>query len=142
MIYFIQNPTTGHIKIGTTRRLTMRKRQIDKEIRLKTVLLGVMEGGRLQEQTIHIELANDRVHGEWFLPSERLVSYITQYSSPWDGKDESLLKSGVNLKVSDEYTEWLDDLVEHTSSANRSHLIKKALWFFAEQAKFKAPPKR
>jgi DNA-binding Xre family transcriptional regulator len=82
LIYFAQNPRTGHIKIGTT---------IDVEARLRTLasqhgrleLLGVIEGGRPFESALHLAFAAHVVPGmgrEWFFDVDPIYNYIKRYA--------------------------------------------------------------
>ena len=39
-------------------------------------LLGVMEGGRELERSLHARFADERIRHEWFRPSPRLLEFI------------------------------------------------------------------
>lgn len=45
-------------------------------------LLGVMAGGEFVEASLHVAFEDLRVHGEWFRPEERLLSYIERHARP------------------------------------------------------------
>ena len=75
-LYFIKSPETGRIKIGRG----------DTAKRLKACLTGSPDpdlfvmwhccGRGYDERKVHQAFADERSHGEWFYPSERLVYWI------------------------------------------------------------------
>lgn len=83
-LYFIESGEGGPIKIGIAR---------DPWERIETLQIGNPEPLRLltlcyssqdEERQIHRVLKDDRIHGEWFVPSERLyaaIEAIQQWSS-------------------------------------------------------------
>lgn len=78
MIYFIQIPAGGPVKIGytggndaLTRLATL---QVGSPVPL--AILGVIEGSLVDEQAWHTRFAEDRLHGEWFRPSRELARAI------------------------------------------------------------------
>jgi hypothetical protein len=88
VIYFLRDPQSGLVKIGTSIRLSDRLLGLQaKKLRLK--LLGVAEGGKKEERAIHNRFAYHRVKGEWFKPSRALFRYIKAESRPWDGTNEA-----------------------------------------------------
>lgn len=81
MIYFIQAEQSGLIKIG-------KANQVYK--RLQTLQTGSPEKLRVlmmlptnAEKTYHIQFADSRVHGEWFQPSDALLSFIREVLSSY-----------------------------------------------------------
>jgi hypothetical protein len=89
VIYFVRRiDGTGPIKIGYTTRLSIRLRQLGKEWGAELGVLGVMKGGRDEEQSLHRRFSNLRLEGEWFQPEPVLFKYICKAAKKWDGKDE------------------------------------------------------
>lgn len=75
-VYFLQ-ADDGPIKIGWT------QKNIDKRIAIlewanpqQIILLGIMEGDQMLEQSIHEQFGKDKIKGEWFTPSPHLIAYI------------------------------------------------------------------
>jgi DNA-binding Xre family transcriptional regulator len=82
MIYFLQRPD-GTIKIGSTGNLETRLNQIA-ILHRGIQLLGVMEGGRAEESTLHRQFAALRVsegnEREWFRPESALTDFIRDHA--------------------------------------------------------------
>ena len=69
------------MKIGITQieLLANRMRTIQRGSPVPLQLLGVLSDGSYQnEQAVHQQFAQDRLHGEWFSPSKRLLTYISE----------------------------------------------------------------
>lgn len=87
-VYFIQGEHGGPIKIGYTggrSRLNpaahrLSKLQQSSPVRL--VVLGVWPARREQEGRLHAVFAADRLHGEWFTPSDELRVLIDWLDEP------------------------------------------------------------
>jgi len=73
----------GKIKIGTSRNLLMRLKQIPHD-----ELLAIEPGGRTQEKLRHSQFAENRLQGEWFeadADMEDHVAHIVEmYGQPFD----------------------------------------------------------
>lgn len=81
IVYFIQSDLpNGRVKIGRTRRakLGIRLRSIQAMSSEPLRLLATLEGPVTIERSLHMRFEVERQHGEWFLPSRRLLEYITQ----------------------------------------------------------------
>lgn len=81
-LYFIESECAErHVKIGIAanpqRRLI--KLQMCSPYRLR--LLAVFPGKASLEQELHQRLAADRLHGEWFRRSDRLLAAIAELST-------------------------------------------------------------
>lgn len=76
VVYFIQAGEL--IKIGTTANLTGRLGQIATGSPERLKILLVVAGGRTEEKQAHALFAEERVRGEWFRPSERLLAFIAE----------------------------------------------------------------
>jgi hypothetical protein len=99
MIYFIQRPDGGRIKIGTTIRLSSRLKALCDEVGEDLLVLAVAEGGRDEEKGLHRRFADLRVIGEWFEPGDDLVGFIVAEGKQWDGSDENVT-AAVRLELS------------------------------------------
>lgn len=80
IVYFLRNEDgTGPIKIGWTRRdpwARLRGCQVGSPVRLR--LIAAMPGARHEELQLHWRFHQWRVHGEWFEPSDGLLSLIAE----------------------------------------------------------------
>jgi hypothetical protein len=88
MIYFVQVPPSGLIKIGCTRNavsLSSRLGVLNSQHRVKLALLGVMEGDVAQERSIHLRFHafRTRLKGqrEWFHPDQSILDFIAANTS-------------------------------------------------------------
>lgn len=88
MIYFVQPIDGGPIKIGTTIRLTERFGQLEKDWGAPLKILAVMDGRFSTENELHRQFNHLRLRGEWFSPSEELLSFIESTGRSWDGSDD------------------------------------------------------
>lgn len=75
LVYFIQ-AETGQIKIGRSTRIADRLLTLQQSSPVALKFVGwVPEHGR-REIELHCTFAVDRLHGEWFRPSPRLIDLI------------------------------------------------------------------
>ncbi len=90
MVYFIQAEQSRLIKIGKANQVYRR---------LQTLQTGSPEKLRIlmtlptdAEKTYHMQFADSRVHGEWFQPSDTLLSFIHENLSsyPLDDVDSDV----------------------------------------------------
>lgn len=82
-IYFIRKEKGGPIKIGTTADPGQRLVAIQGANPDPLCIVGVAAGGRGAENRIHKVFAKDRLHGEWFQPTPRLLALVERLPS-WD----------------------------------------------------------
>lgn len=75
-VYIIQSGITKHIKIGHSINVTQRVKSLKTSSPERLLLLGVVKDKALTERDIHKEFSDDRVKGEWFNPSPRLLEWI------------------------------------------------------------------
>lgn len=73
VVYYLRSGT--RIKIGTTANINQRIRAIPHD-----ELMGTEPGGHGLEHMRHLEFAADRISGEWFNASPRLMRHIRQLS--------------------------------------------------------------
>lgn len=81
VVYFIQPIEGGLVKIGFTTGLAIDRLaslQTGSPVRLR--IIGTMRGTVLDEQRLHGLFAEEREHGEWFRPTERLLAWVTALS--------------------------------------------------------------
>jgi len=74
-IYFIQRED-GQIKIGISYVPKHRMRELRRQAGMPCSLLAQRPGSFEHEKYLHAFYAAERLHGEWFEPSERLMDYI------------------------------------------------------------------
>ena len=78
MIYFIRKGIDGPIKIGFTSSLAeKRMAQLQTGHHEKLHLLGTIPGLISDEKSLHKELVNYHIHGEWFEPKPELLMVIS-----------------------------------------------------------------
>ena len=86
-IYFMQ-AGNGPIKIGFSTNIKSRLPEIQRwhpeEIRLLKMVTGRIEG----ERDIHRLFKEDRIRGEWFKPSEKLMAFINGLQDSYESKKE------------------------------------------------------
>jgi hypothetical protein len=76
VIYFAQTPT-GSIKIGHTKKLTDRLRELEDHYGASLMLLGTKIGGRAMERKLHSRFASLRLgRTEQFRPGPKLMAFI------------------------------------------------------------------
>ncbi len=84
-IYFLQMERSGFIKIGytaTDAAKRMAQLQTGQPDRIK--LLGTMPGTMDDEKSIHRELSEYRVNGEWFIPETvDIANHLIDKQGPW-----------------------------------------------------------
>ena len=76
IVYFLHNPITNLIKIGCTSNLQQRIKQLESAGGVELIVLGIREGGLLEEQKIHLKFQKLRVNSEWFKYSGKILDFI------------------------------------------------------------------
>ena len=76
VVYFVEAPATGQIKIGFTTNIEARFKALSAHSGAELRLLATMPGTRRKERTLHRKFAADRVRGEWFRATDDLLAYI------------------------------------------------------------------
>lgn len=82
MIYFIQAGHDGPIKIGFTEQKAGTRPRIDNlqcGNHLKLNLLSFCVGGKSKEKFIHDMFSKERIRGEWFWPTESVLSFALSH---------------------------------------------------------------
>ena len=77
-IYFIQCQDTGPIKIGYATNVKRRFSEIQVNCPYTLKLLAFAPGSKLWEDALHQEYRKINTRGEWFLPTEKLMSHINE----------------------------------------------------------------
>lgn len=77
-VYFLRDADRGQIKIGYSRDVERRVRQIGAMNCGRVELIGKILSPRWYESLLHETFANDRIHGEWFRESDRLLSLASE----------------------------------------------------------------
>ena len=78
MIYFIQSPETGLVKIGFSLELNRRLYELRRSYREHLVVLGRLVGGKQIEAMLHRMFWNRYVGHEWFLPNDEMETFLVQ----------------------------------------------------------------
>ena len=73
-VYFLRRQD-GLIKIGTSKNVLARRRSLESAAGPLELLL-TLPGDALVERAFHEKFQSDRVHGEWFEPSKKLLAFI------------------------------------------------------------------
>lgn len=77
-VYFIQSGAAGAIKIGKAFSPGVRLAELQTACPSTLRLLGSIPGDVLDERELHARFSDDRVRGEWFAPSAKLLSFIEE----------------------------------------------------------------
>ena len=72
--YFIQEAISGRVKIGKADSPEQRLRELQTGNPERLFVIGLLSGNR--ERELHEMFAAERLHGEWFQSSERLLWWI------------------------------------------------------------------
>ena len=75
-IYFIQMGDTGPIKIGQSVNPMLRIEQLQTANPETLRILWVYEGDQYTESQVHELFKGNRIRGEWFAPTDDLISFI------------------------------------------------------------------
>jgi hypothetical protein len=114
MIYFVQGPEGGPIKIGTTTNLGSRLPNLEASSGQSLGVLGVMDGGRPEERELHRRFAHLLAAGrEWFHPGDDLLAFIEAETRDWQGEVESPAAGVIHYYVgTPEMNEWLREAAD------------------------------
>lgn len=74
-VYFLRRfDGTGPVKIGCSAYPGQRARQISSDLKEKVVVICHAQGGFVEEQRLHRQLATHRLDGEWFHPAPEVLA--------------------------------------------------------------------
>lgn len=85
LVYFIAPVEGGRIKIGITASIEKRLPHLRRMSPVDVDLIACAPGGRDLEAAYHTLFCNERAHGEWFNPSDRLRAECERLASIWIG---------------------------------------------------------
>jgi hypothetical protein len=83
-LYFIQAEHGGPIKIGRAACIETRMETLQVGSPYRLVCIGHISYGGSEEAALHRRFHALRLHGEWFEPSKKLLSYIRKHASLLD----------------------------------------------------------
>ncbi len=116
MIYFIQCGKNGPIKIGYTGNVEGRLASMQTSCPYELKLLWSIKGDTDDEQDLHEEWKHERIRGEWFHPSKKLLEYINKWASnDWE------------IKLSDDQT------IDITETKSTLHINGGGWWIKAKR---------
>jgi len=114
VVYFIQRPSDGAIKIGVSNSIRRRVYQLKIESGEDLKVLGIFAGDRKTEKELHAKFDDLRIVSEWFTPDALLLEYISQ-------KEECLELSSFQIEryikvvdIGKERYEWLESHPEYS----------------------------
>lgn len=76
MIYFVRSADGATIKIGRTKHIVIRMKELAISYGDGVQLLGTEDGGKIREEALHRRFSHFRVEGEWFRSDPELLGYI------------------------------------------------------------------
>lgn len=82
-VYFIQPMGGGLVKVGYTKDIYKRFRQIQYQCPVALKVLGVLDATPVSEIGLHMHFIDERHHGEWFLPQGRVRDFILEQGFPF-----------------------------------------------------------
>lgn len=85
MVYFIAPIEGGPVKIGTTKNINQRLATIQSSSPLPLHLISCAPGDRDLETSLHAMFHTERLHGEWFEPSNWLLGVAAEFADRWTG---------------------------------------------------------
>lgn len=126
MIYFIRSGISGPIKIGYTdngihtRLMTLQTGSWE-----QLMLVHSMKGGEKLEKKLHKQFEEYRIRGEWFWPSERLLTYI--YGSPVGSPDtRHKVSEGLSTTIESEIRQVLHQVKNNKFKAAKQLKISRS----------------
>lgn len=124
MIYFVENPETGLVKIGTSSDVAVRFLTISREQNVTLVLLGVMDGSFEIEHHLHQYFSSSHIRGEWFQKTPELIAYIHENTRVELPPSEM---TGIRLtKRTIHYLQYLSALL--TIRSGRNYSPDEVIW--------------
>lgn len=78
LVYFIQRGVDGPVKIGFSKAPKVRLASLQIGIPERLRILGVLDGGKPEEQRLHRYFSAHAIGGEWFRPAPEVLAYIRE----------------------------------------------------------------
>jgi preprotein translocase subunit SecD len=75
-LYFILNPSLGIIKIGVSLDVRTRRSELEHACGVPLTVLKIVDQAEEMEEPLHFAFLPSRLIGEWFAPTEELLSLI------------------------------------------------------------------
>jgi hypothetical protein len=82
VVYFVQSEHGGEVKIGHAEDLASRLVQLQVGRPDRVVVIGSVVGTVGDERALHEQLGSDRIKGEWFAPSPRVMAVAKAAGRP------------------------------------------------------------
>lgn len=76
MVYFMEGKKSGAIKIGYSRDPQARQKTLQSSNHEEIGVITFIAGDRHMERLLHDAFRDERIRGEWFRPSPRLMRFI------------------------------------------------------------------
>lgn len=99
LVYFLLDALTNTVKIGHSTDVAGRLKQLQTGRCHKLALLGVIPGGEVQEKKLHARFDTERLSGEWFRGSPKLMQSVEQLI---ESKGVPTTAKGEAVTISDE----------------------------------------
>lgn len=151
MIYFVQSPDGGPVKIGHSTNIDVRIKQLRFQFGTPLVLLATMEGGRPEEQALHARFAAHRLGStEQFRPVAEIMNFIGRpllVGVDPEAVEPMPVKSGhYQFRFTDEEVAQMDALARHLGKQmgiklSRTDVLRMALNAMAERVLGKGAPR-
>jgi DNA-binding XRE family transcriptional regulator len=93
--YFAKGSITGLVKIGRAANVKRRLRQLQHGSPDELILLGVAPDSIFPEGEMHKKFSQERLHGEWFTPSPRLMQFIAENASAEEPESSEIAYAGL-----------------------------------------------
>lgn len=81
VIYIVSRGIDGAVKIGWTSDVERRVRELRKETRDTIAILAMLPGDKPDELRLHSRFQDDRIGGEWFRRSSKMVAFLNALRS-------------------------------------------------------------
>ena len=131
-IYAIQLDS-GPVKIGyTANDPRLRRATIQSHHAEKATLIGFMSGSRADEKSIHLKLLQSHIRGEWFNPTNQVLSFIKAMPPlpNWpDGRGKSINSRGHCKIPSKKAREMQEASVASRTKGRMPFRSAKPIWF-------------
>ena len=125
MLYFIQRPSDGAIKIGFSNSFKQRMTQLRGEHKEEMRVLGVVKGDREDERMLHAIFVDLNISGEWFRDDEE-IRYCMESLEPMPIEEAMKISASrrYSISISDEVFAWLKQQVDEKRFRSISHGVE------------------
>lgn len=126
-VYFIQCAPFGPVKIGSSANPANRIRDIQTASPHELRLLCVAVGSERDEKALHAVFAQERIRGEWFRPSERLMNEIDRIASMERKLGRDPLMNAAQSETASETSKDDNLLIDALAELSESREINESL---------------